>query len=37
MKKIRQLLEPLTKEECISLLLVLGIILTGIAVHLWRS
>jgi len=37
MKNIRQHLEPLTREELISLLLVLGIILTGVAVHLLRS
>ncbi len=37
MKKIRQLLEPLTREELLSLLLFLGIVLTGIAVHLYRQ
>ena len=36
MKKIRQLLEPLTREELFSLLLVLGIILTGLGVYLFR-
>ncbi len=37
MKKLRQRLAPLTREELLSLLLVLGIILTGIAVHLLRN
>lgn len=37
MKKLRDFLELVTKEELFSLLLVLGIILTGLAVHLLRS
>jgi len=35
MKRLRQL--PLTHQELLSLLLVLGIILTGIVVHLFRQ
>ncbi len=37
MKKLRQFITPLTREELLSLLLVLGIILTGLAVHILRS
>lgn len=37
MKNLRQFLEPLTREELFSLLLVLGIILTGLAVYLFRQ
>jgi hypothetical protein len=37
MKRIRELLAPLTKEELMSLLLVAGIIITGIAVKLFRG
>ena len=37
MKNLRQRLTLLTKEEVFSLLLVIGIILTGIAVHLLRN
>ncbi len=37
MKKLRHVFDPLTRQELFSLLLVLGIILTGLAVHLFRS